>query len=128
MYYFQGETPWDPPSPAAASILRNCKLIKLIIYSFQRRPPQPLPLLVHSYLINTEYYIILYITYYNNWPLLTLKSSSLSHDIFDSLCLKCSKSNGFSNITPPAILTRNTAKLFEFVSCTSALVKYSRSA
>ena len=48
------------------------------------------------------------ILYYNNWPLLKIKSTSQSRDISDSLCLKCSKSNGFSTTTPGTVLIRDT--------------------
>ena len=49
------------------------------------------------------------ILHYNNWVFLKIASATRYCDIANSLCLKCSKSKGSSNTTPPAILTRDTA-------------------
>jgi hypothetical protein len=50
VYYYQGGTPWTPPSPAALSVLKS-KSNYLIIH-FQGRLPRFL-YLVHGYLYNT---------------------------------------------------------------------------
>ena len=41
------------------------------------------------------------ILHYNNWVFLKITSAARSCDIANSLCLKCSKSKGSSNTTPP---------------------------
>jgi hypothetical protein len=82
--------PLDPPSAYSSSILESIFSILFLENS-----------------INTNYYI-LYMTYYNNWPLLKIKSASQSHNISDFLYLKWSKSNSFSNTNLAAVLICDT--------------------